>query len=117
MHGARGGAPEGERNGNYRHGARTKEAIEWKAHSEVGLAAHVCRCSQSSTLTIQHLTLYPSSRSATRHTTTDPLHGVDAHFDFVPLCATVSDDRATRQSVFDFDCKPPRTVRVVAHHA
>lgn len=31
MHGARGGAPEGERNGNYRHGARTKEMIEvWK---------------------------------------------------------------------------------------
>jgi hypothetical protein len=31
MHGARGGAPEGERNGNYRHGARTKEAIElWR---------------------------------------------------------------------------------------
>ena len=28
MHDARGGAPEGERNGNYRHGARTKEAIE-----------------------------------------------------------------------------------------
>jgi hypothetical protein len=28
MHGARGGAPEGERNGNYRHGARTKEASE-----------------------------------------------------------------------------------------
>ncbi len=28
MHGARGGAPEGELNGNYRHGARTKEAIE-----------------------------------------------------------------------------------------
>jgi hypothetical protein len=28
MHGARGGGPEGERNGNYRHGARTKEAIE-----------------------------------------------------------------------------------------
>jgi hypothetical protein len=27
MHGARGGAPEGERNGNYRHGARTKETI------------------------------------------------------------------------------------------
>jgi hypothetical protein len=26
MHGAHGGAPEGER--NYRHGARTKEAIE-----------------------------------------------------------------------------------------
>jgi len=27
MHGARGGAPEGKKNGNYRHGARTKEAI------------------------------------------------------------------------------------------
>jgi hypothetical protein len=31
MHGARGGAPEGERNGNYRHGARSKETIAlWK---------------------------------------------------------------------------------------
>ncbi len=31
MNGARGGAPEGKRNGNYRHGARTKEMIEvWK---------------------------------------------------------------------------------------
>jgi hypothetical protein len=29
--GARGGAPEGKRNGNYRHGARTKEMIElWR---------------------------------------------------------------------------------------
>jgi hypothetical protein len=28
MHGARGGAPEGKRNGNYRHGARSKETIE-----------------------------------------------------------------------------------------
>jgi hypothetical protein len=27
MHGARGGAPEGKRNGNYRHGARSKEVI------------------------------------------------------------------------------------------
>ena len=27
MHGARGGAPTGERNGNYKHGGRTKEAI------------------------------------------------------------------------------------------
>ena len=27
MHGARGGAPRGNRNGNYKHGARTKEAI------------------------------------------------------------------------------------------
>ena len=39
MHGARGGAPEGERNGNYRHGARTKEGFRAeKAHSGVGLA-------------------------------------------------------------------------------
>ncbi len=31
MHGARGGAPEGKRNGNYRHGARTKATIElWR---------------------------------------------------------------------------------------
>jgi len=31
MHGARGGAPEGKRNGNYRHGARSKATIElWK---------------------------------------------------------------------------------------
>jgi hypothetical protein len=28
MHGARGGAPSGERNGNYRDGTRTKEAIQ-----------------------------------------------------------------------------------------
>jgi hypothetical protein len=28
MHGARGGAPKGKRNGNFRHGARTKEAIQ-----------------------------------------------------------------------------------------
>jgi glucans biosynthesis protein len=27
MHGARGGAPAGKRNGCYRHGARTKEAM------------------------------------------------------------------------------------------
>jgi hypothetical protein len=26
MHGAGGGAPEGKRNGNFRHGGRTKEA-------------------------------------------------------------------------------------------
>ena len=31
MHGARGGAPEGKRNGNYRHGARSKENMTlWK---------------------------------------------------------------------------------------
>jgi hypothetical protein len=28
MHGARGGAPEGKRNGNFRHGGRTKEAAD-----------------------------------------------------------------------------------------
>jgi hypothetical protein len=27
MHGARGGAPAGKRNGKYKHGGRTKEAI------------------------------------------------------------------------------------------
>jgi hypothetical protein len=26
MHGARGGAPKGKKNGNFRHGGRTKEA-------------------------------------------------------------------------------------------
>jgi hypothetical protein len=32
FHGARGGAPEGKRNGNYRHGARTKATIElWRS--------------------------------------------------------------------------------------
>jgi hypothetical protein len=31
MQGARGGAPEGKRNGNYRHGARTKVTIDlWR---------------------------------------------------------------------------------------
>jgi glucans biosynthesis protein len=28
MHGARGGAPTGKRNGNFRHGGRTKDATE-----------------------------------------------------------------------------------------
>jgi hypothetical protein len=28
MHGAKGGAPTGKKNGNYRHGGRTKEAIQ-----------------------------------------------------------------------------------------
>ena len=28
MHGARGGAPIGQQNGNYKHGTRTKEAIQ-----------------------------------------------------------------------------------------
>ena len=37
MHGARGGAPEGERNGNFRHGARTKETIAlWKLIKSMG---------------------------------------------------------------------------------
>ena len=31
MHGAGGGAPSGKRNGNYRHGGRTKEAIDLRA--------------------------------------------------------------------------------------
>jgi hypothetical protein len=30
MHGARGGAPTGKRNGNYRHGSRTKVMAELK---------------------------------------------------------------------------------------
>lgn len=30
MHGARGGAPEGEANGAYRHGLRTLEAAAWR---------------------------------------------------------------------------------------
>ena len=31
MHGARGGAPKGKRNGNYKRGARSMETIElWK---------------------------------------------------------------------------------------
>jgi hypothetical protein len=31
MHGARGGAPTGRRNGNYKHGGRSKETIElWR---------------------------------------------------------------------------------------
>jgi hypothetical protein len=31
MHGARGGAPKGKRNGNYRHGVMSKETIRlWK---------------------------------------------------------------------------------------
>jgi hypothetical protein len=32
MHGARGGAPAGKRNGNYRHGATTKEAVAAARH-------------------------------------------------------------------------------------
>ena len=32
MHGAGGGAPSGTRNGNYRHGGRTKEAIAERAY-------------------------------------------------------------------------------------
>jgi hypothetical protein len=63
MHGARGGAPEGERNGNYRHGARTKEAIELRK-----LIRRLARGDVGGTV----------------HTNNNPLHGVDAHFDFVP---------------------------------
>jgi hypothetical protein len=32
FHGARGGAPKGKRNGNYRHGGRTKETIGLTRH-------------------------------------------------------------------------------------
>jgi hypothetical protein len=32
MHGARGIAPEGKRNGNYRHGVRSKETTALEAH-------------------------------------------------------------------------------------
>jgi hypothetical protein len=41
MHGARGGAPEGEHNGNYRHGGSTKEALAEMA--EFRLLARICR--------------------------------------------------------------------------
>ena len=41
MHGARGGALIGEQNGNYRHGARTKEAIH--AGSYVNLLSRLAR--------------------------------------------------------------------------
>jgi hypothetical protein len=47
MHGARGGAPKGSRNGNYRHGARTKEAIN--AGREVNaLLRYIRKCGQGS---------------------------------------------------------------------
>jgi hypothetical protein len=32
MHGARGGAPEGKENGNFRHGGRTKDATDASRH-------------------------------------------------------------------------------------
>ena len=41
MHGAGGGAAEGKRNGNYRHGARTREAIN--AARVVNLLAKLAR--------------------------------------------------------------------------
>jgi hypothetical protein len=41
MHGARGGAPEGKSNGNYRHGGSTKETLA--ALAEVRLLARICR--------------------------------------------------------------------------
>jgi hypothetical protein len=34
-HGARGGAPKGERNGNYRHGRHTKEARELRSRNRI----------------------------------------------------------------------------------
>jgi hypothetical protein len=41
MHGAGGGAPEGKRNGNYRHGGRTKEAMA--ARAAIQAMARLCR--------------------------------------------------------------------------
>lgn len=41
MHGARGGAPVGKQNGNYRHGTRTKEAI--RAVKYVNLLSRLAR--------------------------------------------------------------------------
>jgi hypothetical protein len=41
MHGARGGAPKGRRNGNYRHGARTNDATN--AARLIGLLARLAR--------------------------------------------------------------------------
>ena len=41
MHGARGGAPEGKRNGNYRHGGSTKKALV--AMAEIRLLTRICR--------------------------------------------------------------------------
>jgi len=46
MHGARGGAPEGKRNGNFRHGGRTKEAIS--ASRYVAALARLIRDNESS---------------------------------------------------------------------
>jgi hypothetical protein len=69
MHGAHVGAPEGERNGNYRHGARTKEATELrKLIRRLGSLG----CSGGESVLVSD------------RTTTDALHGVDVHFDFVP---------------------------------
>lgn len=41
MHGARGGAPSGEPNGNYRHGGNTKEALALMA--EIQALMRSCR--------------------------------------------------------------------------
>lgn len=41
VHGARGGAPEGKANGNYRHGGRTKRAMASQA--AVAALARLCR--------------------------------------------------------------------------
>jgi hypothetical protein len=41
VHGARGGAPEGKANGNYRHGGRTKRTMASRA--AVAALARLCR--------------------------------------------------------------------------
>ena len=43
MHGARGGAPTGKRNGNYKHGARTKKAIN-AGRKVNALLRHIRKC-------------------------------------------------------------------------
>jgi len=49
MHGARGGAPKGKKNGNFRHGGRTKEATSASRYiNELlvdGQRSDCCECS------------------------------------------------------------------------
>lgn len=58
MHGARGGAPEGEHNGNYRHGGSTKEVFA--AMAEFRLLKRICRKRSMSQLSDNPLLSPPS---------------------------------------------------------
>ena len=49
MHGARGGAPHGNRNGNYKHGARTKEATN-AGRTVNSLLRYIRKCGQGSSI-------------------------------------------------------------------